>query len=148
MSSIQREVFINAPVETVFSFVAHTPNLTEVWPSLVNVINWGRDAAGLATFDYTYMIAGVKVKGKNRDREFIPNKKIVTESLEGIDSLITWEFEPRGENTFVTFTAEYHIPIPVLGWMAEQAIISLNNIDLDMLMKNLKSRVEAKYRLS
>jgi hypothetical protein len=148
MAGMKREVIVDVPIEEVFEFVSHTPSLAEVWPSLLAVTNWSRDEQGLATFDYVYMMAGVRMRGKNRDREFIPNNKIVTESMGGIDSLITWEFEPRDKQTYVKLTAEYNIPVPVLGWVAERIIISMNNLDLDMLMKNLKSRLEGAHRLS
>jgi carbon monoxide dehydrogenase subunit G len=142
MAVLQKEVLIHAPVEEVFAFVADTPKLAQVWPSLRIVKSWERDEQGLAKFDFEYLMAGMTFRGTNVDLEYIPNQKIVTQSTTGLDSTITWQFEPQDEGTLVTFSAEYKVPIPVIGSLAESAIVSMNNMDIELLLSTLKRRLD------
>ena len=106
MSQISKDMIINVPAEKVFAFVSNTPNLVEVWPSLVDISDWKRDDQGLGEFRHIYQMAGFRYSGTNRDIEFIQDKKIVTESKGGLDALVTWEFEPVEGGTKVTFTGD------------------------------------------
>ncbi|MBN2500119.1 MAG: SRPBCC family protein [Anaerolineales bacterium] len=143
MAILQKEIFIQAPIEEVFEFVADTPKLAEVWPSLRIVKSWERNEEGLAKFDYEYLMAGMTFRGTNVDLEYVPNQKIVTKSTTGLDSTITWQFSPQPQGTLVTFTAEYKVPVPLIGPMAENVIVSMNNMDIELLLSTLKRRLES-----
>lgn len=143
MSAIQKEITIHVPVEKVFDFVAHTPNLVKVWPSLIHVGNWRRDENGIGEFTYVYQMAGFKFKGANRDTEFIPNQRIVTESTGGMDAVVSWNFEPVAEGTHVTFEGDYNVSIPLVGKSISDRIAALNAIEIDALLHNMKALLEA-----
>ena len=143
MAVLQKEILIKAPIEEVFEFVADTPKLAEVWPSLRIVKSWERDEQGLAKFDFEYLMAGMTFRGTNVDLEFVPNEKIVTQSTTGLDSTITWHFSPQPEGTLVTFMGEYKVPVPLVGPMAENVIVSMNNMDIELLLSTLKRRLES-----
>ena len=143
MSAIIKEVTINLPVEEVFSFVAYTPNLVEVWPSLVEVRDWQRSEDGISEFTYTYQMAGFKFKGGNRDSEFIPNQSIVTESTGGMEAVIRWNFEQVDGGTHVTFTGDYNVSIPLVGKAISDRIAALNGIEIDALLHNMKIKLES-----
>lgn len=143
MAILQKEILIKAPVEEIFEFVADTPRLSEVWPSLTVVKRWERDENGLAKFDFEYMMAGMTFRGTNVDLEYTPNEKIVTQSTTGLESTITWEFSPQTAGTLVTFSAEYKVPLPIIGALAESAIVSMNSMDIELLLSSLKRRLES-----
>ena len=142
MSIIQKEININAPAEKVFDFVAETPNLIEVWPSLIHIGEWKRDENGFGEFTFTYQMAGFKYSGRNKDLEFIPGKRIVTESKGGMDALVTWDFEPVDDGTKVTFTGDYTVAIPLVGKVIADRIAALNAIEVEVLLQNLKKKME------
>jgi carbon monoxide dehydrogenase subunit G len=142
MSKITKEIDINVPVSKVFQFVANTPNLVEVWPSLIHIGEWRRDENGLGEFTFTYQMAGFKYSGRNRDLEFVPNQRIVTESKGGMEALVTWEFEPNGDNTRVTFTGDYNVSIPLVGNLIADRIAALNAIEVGTLLANIKKKLE------
>lgn len=146
MASVKRDIYVEAPLEVVFNLVADTPQLVAVWPSLQAINNFTRDENGMATFDFVYQMAGFRFKGRNHDVEFIPNERIVTKSLTGLDSTITWEMVPERRGTRIFFQGEYRVPIPLIGWIAENIIVSLNELDVDLLMTNLKRRAERQRR--
>ena len=143
MAVLKKEIFIKAPVEEIFEFVADTPKLAEVWPSLRIVKSWERDEQGLAKFEFEYLMAGMTFRGTNVDLEYVPNQKIVTQSTTGLDSTITWEFASQPDGTQVAFSAEYKVPIPLIGPMAENVIVSMNNMDIELLLSTLKRRLES-----
>ena len=51
--------------------------------------------------------------------------------------------QPEDDGTKVTFTAEYTVPIPVLGKLAEAIIVRMNDHEGDIVVANLKARMEA-----
>ena len=142
MSAIQKEIIINTPVEQAFEFVADTPNLVEVWPSLIHIGEWGRDEKGMGSFTYTYQMAGFKYSGTNRDVEFIKNSKIVTKSEGGMAATITWQFDPMPEGVKVTFVGDYDVNIPLVGKVIADRIASLNAVEVEVLLQNMKEKLE------
>ena len=142
MAEIQKQITINVPASEVFKFVSVTPNLVEVWPSLENVTDWHRDEDGLASFGFTYQMAGFRFSGKNRDVEYIRARKIVTVSEGGMQARVTWEFEPVEDGTHVTFTGDYTVSLPLFGKAISGRIAALNAIEVESLLKNMKNKLE------
>ncbi len=88
------------------------------------------------------MMAGVRLKGKSEDIEVIPYKKLVTKTRAGIESILTWTFAEEGKNTLVTLQVEYKVPIPFVGKLAENVIVAFNEMDINVMLQNLKHQVE------
>jgi ribosome-associated toxin RatA of RatAB toxin-antitoxin module len=142
MAIISEEIIINLPVSDVFEFVAETPKLVEVWPSLTAIRDWKRDENGLSEFTFEYQIIGFKYSGRNKDIEYIPNKKIVTESQSGMEALLTWEFEVHPSGTLVRFTGDYNVEIPLIGKVVSDRVAALNGLEVGALLKNMKMKLE------
>ena len=87
-------------------------------------------------------MAGMHFKGASEIVEFIPNQRVVTKSKKGIESGFTWTYEPEDEGTKLTMEAEYIIPVPLLGKLAEAFILKQNEHESDVLLANLKARME------
>ncbi len=92
---------------------------------------------------FVFKMAGMRFEGTGEDVEYILNQRTVTKSEGGIDSTITMTFQPEAGGTKVTFEAEYTVPIPLLGKLAEAVIVKLNENEADLLLANLKARLEA-----
>ena len=69
-------------------------------------------------------------------------RKVVSDSKGGIDAIITWTFEPLAGGTKVFFAADYKVPIPLLGKLAEAFIVRLNKHEGEATLANLKSGME------
>lgn len=145
MRELNLNIEIDAPVEKVFDYVSDTPKLSEIWPNLVSVRNWQRGEDGLASFEYSYRMAGFDFAGTNKDLVFEKNKRIVTQSSGGIQSTISWEFEPTDEGTKVIFSAEYVADIPLVGKVIENRLYAVNEIEIGALLRNLKAKMENGY---
>ena len=143
MAKVEKTITIDAPVEKVFSYVSVKTNLPDIWPSMVEAKDIQSLPNGGESFRWVYKMAGVKFEGTSEDSEFIVNQRIVSKTKGGIDSTVTWTFQPETEGTKVTFDAEYTVPIPLVGKIAEAIIVKQNNKEAELLLTNLKDRMEA-----
>lgn len=87
-------------------------------------------------------MAGIHLKGTTA-HEYVENKSVISKTEGGVKSTLTWTFEPANGGTKVTLEVEYTVPIPVLGKLAEAIVVKLNDHEGDIIMANLKSRMEA-----
>ena len=142
MAKITKSVTINAPVEKVFAFMSQPTNLPEVWPSMVEIKNVQPSPAGGYNFGWVYKMAGMRFDGASKTTESIPNQRTVTKSTKGIESTFVWIYESKDGGTKLTVEVEYIVPVPLLGKLAEAFIMKQNDHEADVLLANLKARME------
>ena len=142
MEKAQTTIFIDAPVEQVFSYIIMPTNLPEIWPSLVEVKDVQTLPNGGTRFMFAYKMAGMRLEGSSEDTDVVPNQHVIGTTKGGIDSTTTWKTEAEGTGTKVTFIAEYSVPIPLLGKMAEKFNVKVNEKEVETLLANLKARME------
>ena len=137
-----KNITINAPVEKVFAYLSEPTNLPEIWPSLVEIKDVQRLPNGGTRNRWVYKMAGIRLEGTSEDTERIPNRRLVSRTKGGAESTQTWILQPEGKGTKVTFEVEYTVPIPVLGKLAEAIIVKMNEGEGELILNNLKSRME------
>ncbi|MFC2054593.1 SRPBCC family protein [Chloroflexota bacterium] len=142
MATIKKSIKINAPVEKVFEYVAKPEILPEIWPSLVEVKNIKELPNGGYSWDWVYKMSGMRFTGFSESTEVVPNVRTVSQTTGGIESTITWEYQPVDDGTKITNTTEYKVPIPLLGKLAESIIVKMNENEADVILANLKARME------
>jgi ligand-binding SRPBCC domain-containing protein len=143
-TGIRRSTLIDAPLEKVFRYYSDPEKLSEVWPSFIEAHDVTRSAEGWPhEFAWTYKMAGVKLEGRTVNVEFEPNRRYVAETKGGIDSRFETTFETQGGKTLVTEDIQYHVPVPLLGRIAERVLAKLNENELATIHANLKARMEA-----
>lgn len=143
MARIRRTITINAPVEKVFDYWTDPTNLPEYWPSMVEVSDVHPLPKGGNSFRFVYKMAGMRFEGASEDTEFVPNERTVTKGKDGLESTVTATFQPVDDGTKMTFEVEYTVPIPLLGRLAEAVIVRLNENEANVVLANLKARMEA-----
>jgi uncharacterized protein YndB with AHSA1/START domain len=143
MAKVEKTITIRAPVEKVCAYVDDPANLVEVWPSLTEVKDVERLPGGGSKFGWVYKMAGVRVEGAAEAVEYIPKRHIVSKSEGGVSRTITWDFEPEGSGTKVTNVAGYTVNLPVLRKLADSFLVKLNEHEGEVLLANLKARMEA-----
>ena len=74
--------------------------------------------------------------------EYLANERTVTRSTGGIESTVTWTYQPESGGTRVTFNSEYTVPVPLLGKLAERYIVKANESETELVLSNLKDRME------
>ena len=143
MVKITRSIHINAPVEKVFAYMHDPRNMPEFWPSMVEVKDVKETPEGVgATFSWAYKMAGMRFEGSSETTEYIPNRRTVTRSTKGIQSTFVWTYDAEAGGTKVTSEAEYAVPIPLLGKLAEPFILKQNEHEAEAMLANLKARME------
>ena len=98
---------------------------------------------GGTSFRWVGKMAGVRFEGTTEDTEYVPNQRVVSKSTGGIESLFTWTFQPEDSGTKLTVEVEYTVPIPLLGKIAEAFIVKQNERELELVLANLKAKMEA-----
>ena len=142
MAKLELSVTINVPVEKVFEYVSKPENLPEIWPSLIEVNNVKVQPNGDYSYDYVYKMVGVRLTGSSEDT-VVSNERIVSVSTGGIESKITFLFQPEDGGTNFTVEAELTIPVPVLGKLAESVIVRQIEKEVEVILFNAKTMMEA-----
>ncbi len=142
MATIKKSININAPVEKVFEYASKPEILPEIWPSMIEVKNIKDLPNGGHSFDWVYKMAGMRLNGSSEDIEVVPNERTVSRTSGGIESTVTWEYLPVDDGTKFTSTTEYKVPIPLLGKLAESIIVKMNENETEVILANLKARME------
>jgi uncharacterized membrane protein len=142
MAKITRSITIHAPVEKVFAYMSEPANLPEVWPSMVEIKDVKPLPAGGYKFGWTYKMAGMRFEGASETTESIANQRVVTKSTKGIASTFVWMYEPKNSGTRMTLEVEYVVPVPLLGKLAEAFIVKQNEHEAEVMLANLKARME------
>ena len=143
MQTITHDVLVKSPMERVFSFLVDPHNLSEIWPSIVEVksVKKVKNRDGFK-FNWTYKMSDVEFDGKCETIEYIPNERIAIKSTKGLDSTTTWTLKPVGQETQVNLKFEYQIPASVLKETEEEAVVKENAREVDAMLQNLKNSLE------
>ena len=141
MKKIKKSILINAPVEKVFSYIADRENEIEWMPSMLEVFNYtGSDKGDI--FQWKYKMAGLLFEGKTKITEVLPNEKLRSVSKGGINCDFLFIFQPKNEGTLLELNIEYRVPMPVLGVLAEKAVLKRNERETDLALNNIKDKME------
>ena len=143
MVKIERSILINAPVEKVFAYHSDPRNSPEYWPSFIDVSDVETLPNGGHKYSWAYKMAGIRLNGSSTTIEYEENRQLTTKSEGGIDSKISYSYQPEGDATRFTLVVEYSVPVPVLGKLAESFILKMNEREADTVMHNLKDLLEA-----
>ncbi len=142
MAKLTKSITIDAPVDKVFGYVGKPTNLPEIWPSLIEITDVKHLPDGRTTDRWAYKMAGMRLKGTTTT-EYVENKSIISKTEGGVKSTQIWTFEPADGGTKATLEVEYTVPIQVIGKLAEVIVVKMNEHEGDIIMANLKSRMEA-----
>jgi uncharacterized protein YndB with AHSA1/START domain len=143
MAKLKKTITINAPLEKVFGYISEPTNLPEIWPSLVEVKDVRRLPNGGTSNRWVYKMAGMRLRGTSEDVEYVANQRLVSKTKGGAESTQIWMLQPEAGGTKVTFEVQYTVPVPVLGKLAEAIIVKMNEREGDLVLANLKVRMEA-----
>ncbi len=141
MAKIERTITINAPVEKVFAYITDSTNEREFVPSITDIRNIQGEGVG-KTYDWTYKMVGIPLKGKSKVVEYKPNERYVSKSSGGVVSTWTWIFSSEAGGTQINLVIEYTIPVPVLGKFAERLVLRQTEREADMAMVTIKDRLQ------
>lgn len=133
---------IGVPVQTVFAYMDQPENQPEITPSLTRSKPVAELPNGGKRVEYTYTMAGVGLSGYIEATEYEPERRIRWKMTGDLTGDIEWTFEADGDETVVTYTADYDVPIPVLDAVVEPFVKRYNERELRTTLENLRTRLE------
>jgi uncharacterized protein YndB with AHSA1/START domain len=142
MAKVTKTVTINAPVEKVFDYMSDPNHMLEFWPSLIEVKDVRPSSVGGKDFAWVYKMAGIHFHGASEAIEYVANQRMVIKSTKGINTRFVWTYELQNGGTKLTLEVEYTIPVPLLGKLAENFIVKMNEREAETMLENLKARME------
>ena len=140
MARVEKEAWIEAPLERIFNYVFEPSNMPEFWPSLMEVKDVQPLPNGGYSARWAYKMLGLRFEGEAEYTKVVRNQFFVIETKGGIKSTIALTFRSWENKTRVTFSVEYKVPIPLLGKLAESIIVKMNDQEGDLIMANLQAR--------
>jgi len=143
--SLHKEIIVNSSIGRVFSYISEPSNWPEFWPGLMEIEDIQPLPNGGYKAKYEYKMAGMRFKGTGEYTEFVPNHWIVVQTKGGIQSTITCTFRSIEDNTRISLTIEYKVPVPLLGKLAEFVILKMNDQEADLVRVNLRARFLMDY---
>lgn len=141
MQAWKDSIVIHAPVDRVFAYVDDSMTLVDWIPGLMDI----RDVRGSGKgqqHEWTYKMVGVKLRGQAVVVEHVPNECAAHQLIGMIHSTFTYAVKAHDEGTLLTVDVEYHIPVPVLGKLAERIIVRQNARELELALVNVKDVME------
>ena len=145
MAKVDKEVWIEAPLDKIFNYISHPSNMPEFWPSLIEIKDIQTLPNGGYSALWVYKMLGMRFDGKAEYTRIAPNEFFVIETTGDIKSTIVWTFRSRENKTRVTFTVDYKVPMPLLGKLAEVIVTRMNDHEGDLIMANLQTRFMTTY---
>ncbi len=142
MIDTREAVWIDAPVEDVFSYLDRPGNQVEITPSLSRAETVEELANGGKRVAYTYSIAGVELDGNLEAVEYEPLSRIRWEMTGDLSGEIDWTFTATDGGTEFTYAALYDMPGRVLEAVAGPFVERYNERELRTTLQNLKTRLE------
>jgi carbon monoxide dehydrogenase subunit G len=142
MQHVENSIAISAKPAEVYAYLKQPNKLGEWMVSLNEVTNIQGEGVG-QTYEWTYRMAGVPLKGKTTVVEDEPSTYIMTKTEGGVKS--TWRFTltPVGEGTKLTLAIDYEVPLPVVGKLAEKLVVKRNAREMEINLENIKQMVES-----
>lgn len=140
-------ILIDAPPESVFPAIAKPEHVMKDVPNAVEVKDVTGEGKG-TSYVIVYKMAGVRVTMECAWIEHIPNERLTIQIKGGIDAQQTWTLTPQDGRTKLDVAAEYTIPVPLVGRIAEWLLKRQNEREWEAILANIKARVESEVGIS
>lgn len=141
MATFKKQVWINAPPEEVFETVADPDTASQIMPGVIDAEAEKEEGDGYR-LEFTYKLAGIKVKRTIETVEYEPSERLVFELSGGITGTSKYAFSAQGTGTKVEFVAEYRLPNRVLDRLVRRFAVRYHDRQFDNMLDNLKDLIE------
>jgi uncharacterized membrane protein len=145
MSRVTKVVSVKADPKAVMEYVSDVGNHPAFISALKSVENLKGDARQPGTsWDWTFVMAGVEVRGRAETAECVPGKRFSFKTTSGIESTFTYRAEQDGPGTRLTIEVAYEIPQNVLAKLLDRAVVErMNEAEADRAAGNIRTILEA-----
>jgi carbon monoxide dehydrogenase subunit G len=144
MAKVTRKFNVKRKPEAVIDYISDVENHPAFIPPLKSVANIAGDPKRKGTrWDWTFVMAGVEIKGKAETAEYQAGKRYSFKTT-GIDSTFIYSVEPADGGSRVTADVVYEVPQGVLAKVADKAVVErMNEGDADRAAQSLKTILDS-----
>lgn len=142
MTTIQKDITIELPIDKVYKYVDDPTHFPEFWPSMIEVKDIEVLPNGGHRFQWLYKMAGARFEGVSETLEHALDERIVDKTKGPIESTFKWTFVPEAGKTKVRLAVDYELPTALLGKLPEKFLHKLNEREAESMLVNLKDRLE------
>ena len=142
MTTINKSILINKPLDKVFNYICDPKNMLEWHPNITkihNVAGKGEDYR----WGWNYKMMGVPFTGNGRILSKIDNIELRIENTGDIKSSWIFSFTPQAGGTRLNFDIDYTIPTQVLDRVGEFLALKRNDRMTEMALANIKGIMES-----
>lgn len=145
MPRITKVVYIKAEPQKVLDYIANVENHPAFISSLKSVDNITGDPKEAGTdWDWTYIMAGVEIKGKAETVNFESGKLYSYKTLSGLVSTFTYSVESGDGGTKLTIDVVYELPDNVLAKVLDKSVVErLNSEEAERAGETLQAILES-----
>ena len=141
MVKSELSVTINVPPEKIFARISEPMNAIEDIPNVIEVKDITGQGAGMS-YKLVYKMAGVQLSLDCTFVEYSPNERVTIQIKGAMNATQTYEVKSLNTGSQLLVTAEYEIPIPLVGKIAEALLKKHNEREWQAILDNLKARLE------
>ena len=142
MARTEISFYTRAPVEHVFNYISEPDNMPAWNRNLVATKDLsGMPVAAGTSWIQVFKLHGITTELPCRVLEYEPPFRITCEGMLPLEVrlLLSLEFEPQGNGTKVTYTADYTSPSSLRGKIAARVIERRVRKDTERSVDNLKA---------
>jgi len=140
MVKSELSVTIDVPPEKVFARISEPMNAMEDIPNVIEVKDITGQGAGMS-YKLVYKMTGIRRSLDCTFVEYTPNERITIQTKGAMNGTQTYEVKPLDTGSQLLVTAEYEIPIPLVGKI-EALLKKHRERDWQAILDNLKARLE------
>ena len=143
MPKSEGSVTINAPIENVFD-AATDPEKTAKYVTTAELTGTKGKPDELGSYsEWTYPVAGMKIKGKMIVSEVERPRRLVQDMSGTMTGKWIWNLEQDGQVVKVDFCIEYSVPFGILGKIVHKLYLRrMNQKNMEKTLRGLKAYCE------
>jgi carbon monoxide dehydrogenase subunit G len=142
MVNSELSITIDAPPEKVFARISDPMKAMEDVPNIIEVKDITGQGVGMS-YKLVYKMAGIRLSLDCTFVEYAPNERVTIQIKGAMNATQTFEVNSLNAGSQLLVTAEYEIPIPLVGKIAEVLLKKRNEREWEASLQNIKASIEA-----
>lgn len=143
MPTINRNISLSVPVETMYRYMLDPTHLPDYCPTIEAVTDVKPRAACGAEFAWSARMVGVHFQGCAEICDTRHNHQLDIIFWGGIRGNIVWSFQRLDEGVLLEIQINYTVPAPLLRKRTEVQVMEQNARAVDAMLARLKTILEA-----
>jgi uncharacterized protein YndB with AHSA1/START domain len=146
MAIIQRDIHLQVPAELVFRYLDDPAHFTAFSPNISEISDIRRHPPENTKFSWVYKMMDTRLLCEAEVIEAKPFQRLKIGFHGGMHGSMEWQLQPLKEGTHLQIRLDYTTPAPLLKKHTESEILQHTGHDVERMLQNLKSVLEASFQ--